>query len=370
MVLLCDERAGQLVLAAHRGLPESMIDDLHAHSLPVRDSYVMRTGESMLVRDAKNDDRVVFETFRRTSLHDVMVVPLAAGGAVLGLLQVAARGERTLTDDDLGLFTAIGQQLGLALKNEQLARAARDIEALREADRLKSAFLAMISHDLRTPLTAIHASIEGLLDRDGIQTLPQQEQLLQNIAGQTARLGRLVDQVLDLSRIEAGVLPLDRDWIEVPALIDDAVAATAGQDRERKVQRQVPDTIPLLFVDYDRMFQVLYNLLDNACKYTPPGSPITVEATCTPHAVLIAVADRGPGIPAAEHEAVFQHFYRLRSSGQTSVRGSGLGLAICRGIVGAHGGRIWVEDRPGGGSVFRVALPLPDESPTEAGAPT
>jgi len=368
LVLLRDEAAGRLTLAAYRGLPASLIEELRAHPVPLQESYVMQTGESMLIRDAATDERILYEPFRRARLHEVMVVPLAAGGARLGILQVACGSDRTFTDDDLSLFTAIGQQLGLALENEQRARAARDVEALREADRLKSAFLAMISHDLRSPLTAIHASIEGLLDGESLQALPLQEQLLQNIAGQTARLGRLVDQVLDLSRIEAGVLPLDRDWVEVPSLIDDAVAAALGDDATRPVERHVPSTMPLLYVDYDRMFQVLFNLLENARKYAPPGSPIAVEAEHTSSAVLIGVADRGPGIPAAEHEAVFQHFYRLRGTAPAAPSGSGLGLAICRGIVEAHGGTIWVEDRPGGGSIFRFSLPLPESSPAEGGA--
>jgi signal transduction histidine kinase len=365
MVLLCDEYAGHLTLAAHHGLPETLIHDLREHPLQLQDSHVVTTGESLLIGDARDDERVLYEPLRTANLHDWMAVPLAGGGAILGVLLVAACGARTLTDDDLGLFTAIGQQLGLALRNERLVRAASEMEALRKADRLKSEFVATVSHDLRTPLTAIRASVEGLLDHGDAHSIPQQEHLLHNIAGQAGRLGRLVDQLLDLSQIEAGGLRLDRDWIELPALIADAVAGVAGLDGTRRIEQKLPANAPLLFVDYDRLLEVFYNLLENACKYTPPGSPITIEVDRTAATVLIGVADRGPGIPAAEHEAVFHRFYRLDSDGRTPVRGSGLGLAICRGIVEAHGGRIWVEDRPGGGCVFRIALPLPVEHPVE-----
>ena len=175
--------------------------------------------------------------------------------------------------------------------------------------------------------------------------------------------------MLDLSQIEAGGLRLDRDWIELPALIADAVAGVAGLDGTRRIEQTFPASAPLLFIDYDRLLEVFYNLLENACKYTPPGSPITIEVDRTASTVLIGVADRGPGIPAAEHEVVFHRFYRLDGDGRAPVRGSGLGLAICRGIVEAHGGRIWVEDRPGGGCAFRIALPLPVEHPVELEAP-
>jgi signal transduction histidine kinase len=365
MVLLCDEHAGHLALAAHQGLPEALIRQLHEHPLQLENSHVVTTGESLLVGDAREDERILYEPLRTASLHDWMAVPLAGGGAILGILLVAACGARTLTDDDLGLFTAIGQQLGLALRNERLVRAASEMEALRKADRLKSEFVATVSHDLRTPLTAIRASVEGLLDHGDAHSIPQQEHLLHNIAGQAGRLGRLVDQLLDLSQIEAGGLRLDRDWIELPALIADAVAGVTGLDGTRRIEQKLPTNAPLLFVDYDRLLEVLYNLLENACKYTPPGSPITIEVTQAGSTVLIEVADRGRGIPAAEHEAVFHRFYRLDGDGRAPVRGSGLGLAICRGIVEAHGGRIWVEDRPGGGCVFRIALPLPMEHPVE-----
>jgi two-component system sensor histidine kinase KdpD len=189
-----------------------------------------------------------------------------------------------------------------------------------------------------------------------------QEHLLQNIAGQTSRLGRLVDQLLDLSRIEAGVLSLDRDWIELPVLIEDTVAKFEELHSGCQVERDLAPDLPLQYVDPTRLAQVLWNLLENARKYASSRMAIRVEARGTRNEVLIGVADRGPGIPAEEREKIFQHFYRLERDQRTQTQGSGLGLAICQGIVQAHGGRIWVEDRPEGGSVFRFALPLPTAS--------
>jgi len=291
-----------------------------------------------------------------------MAVPLLAGKTILGVLLVASHSPRGLTDEDLALFTTIGQQLGLTLKNTQLLRSATEMDALREADRLKSGFLAAVSHDLRSPLTAIRASVESLLDRREIQSAWEQEHLLHNIAGQTSRLGRLVDQLLDLSRIEAGVLSLDRDWTELPVLIADTLAKFEELNNGCQVERDLSTDLPLHYVDPDRLIQVLWNLLENANKYASPRSSIKVETRWTGTEVLIGVADRGPGIPAGEREKIFQHFYRLDRDYRAHTQGSGLGLAICRGIVQAHGGRIWVEDRPGGGSIFRIALPLPPDS--------
>ncbi|MCC6190888.1 MAG: GAF domain-containing protein [Anaerolineales bacterium] len=294
---------------------------------------------------------------QRSGLCDVMLAPLAAGGGSLGVLLAGSYHHRQLTGANLTLFASIGHQLSLALKNAQLQRAAGETEALREADQFKNRFLMMVSHDLRSPLTAIAASVEGLLDRQDRRLARGDSQLLHNIADQGRRLARLVDQLLDLSRIEARRLALDRDWTELPALIADAVAKFEGLQGCGSVALKLADNLPLIYVDPDRMVDVLWNLLDNAYRYGPRGVPATVEAGYTDTELRLCVADRGPGIPAAERERVFQYYYRLERDQGSHRRGSGLGLAICRGIVNAHGGRIWVEDRPGGGSRFCLALP-------------
>ena len=181
-----------------------------------------------------------------------MAVPLLAGKTILGVLLVGSHSPRGLTDEDLALFTTIGQQLGLTLKNAQLLRSATEMDALREADRLKSGFIAAVSHDLRSPLTAIRASVESLLDRREIQLAWEQDHLLHNIAGQTSRLGRLVDQLLDLSRIEASALPLDHEWIDLPVLIADTIAKFVGTSAACRVEQDLPADLPLLYVDPDR----------------------------------------------------------------------------------------------------------------------
>jgi len=359
MIFLLDQDMVHPTLVAHYGLPKAVSLELNEHSLrPFYDvaNRVVAGGESLLIPSA-------WESLRSRGFCDLMVVPVAARDTPIGVLLLGSHNPQAITKEDLALFTTIGQQLGLALKNVQLLRSASEMEALREVDRLKSEFLAMVSHDLRSPLTAIRTSVESLLDQGVAQSGLEQEHLLHNVASQASRLGRMVDQLLDLSRIQASALPLDQEWTDLPALIADTIAKFVGTSAACRVEQDLPADLPLLYVDPDRLVQVVWNLLENACKYSPPGSPIQVEARQTGTEVLIEVADRGSGIPAGDREKIFQHFYRLGRDQRARTQGSGLGLAICRGIIEAHGGRIRVEDRSGGGErLSHRAAPASDRS--------
>ena len=366
VILLIDQDAGGLTVVAHCGLPETISLQLSEH--PMKQFHelacrVVATGESLWLDTTGDEQSVRSHLMHASDFYEVAIVPLAANTTILGALLVGNSIQQTLTEGDLALFTTIGQQLGLTLKNAQLLRSASEMEALRETERLKSGFIATVSHDLRSPLTAIRASVDNLLDRGVIQSSRGQEHLLHNIADQAGRLGRLVDQLLDLSCIEAGALSLDRDWTELPVLLSDTLAKFEELHTVCRVERNLSPKLPLHYVDPDRFVQVLWNLLENASKYASSSAPIKVESDWTGSEVLIRIADRGPGIPLGEREKIFQHFYRLDRDRKSHTQGSGLGLAICQGIVQAHGGRIWVEDRSGGGSIFCVALPLPPSNP-------
>jgi signal transduction histidine kinase len=366
LVLRCRQHDAALALVAHYQLPAVQPSGRKAltdRALYAFAEQVHRSGEPLLLCDQQPQVAAVQAALATIGFCDLMAVPLAAGGGSQGVLLVGTYSHRPFGAHDLRLLHTIGQQLALALHNAQLLREASDMEALREADRLKSQFLAAVSHDLRSPLTAIRASVEGLLDRRAEQAGAEHEQLL-NIAGQATRLTRLVDQLLDLSRIEAGALHLDRDWTELPALLEDTIANFVDLNPGCQVECVIADDVPLQYLDPDGFVQVLWNLIENAWKYARHDEGIRVEARCVEHEVQIAVQDRGPGIPVRDRERVFQHFYRLQRERTLRTQGSGLGLAICRGIVAAHGGRIWVEERPGGGSSFCIALPLPTTTPT------
>jgi two-component system sensor histidine kinase KdpD len=370
MILLNQSPYNRLSLAAQAGLPEAILDDLAKIAI---ENSARR--DSVLFCQKKLPKDPIAEKLDRLGLYSIIITPLVAGADLLGVLLLGSQKHRELTPESLTLFTNIGQQLGLALKNAQLLRSEGEAQALREADRIKSRFLMMVSHDLRSPLTAIRTSAESLLDQSGKSIAQSQEPLLRNIVSQSKRLGRMVDQLLDLTRIEAGGLVLDRDWTELGALIVDTVAKFERLNAPCQVKQCLATDLPLVYIDPERIVQVLWNLLENAHKYAPPDKQISVEAFSNSSEIFISVADRGPGIPVEDHDKIFQYFYRLPREQQLHTPGSGLGLAICLGIINAHGGRIWVEDRPGGGSVFSIALPYSSSDPedltgSEAGEPS
>ncbi len=207
-------KVNSLNLVAQYGELETILSDFCEQPLrPLHEmaERVVISGEAILISDIKSDGHTVHASLQTLNLCNLMIVPLATSTTIIGVLLFGSQMTRGLRECDLSLFRTIGQQLGMALKNAQLLRAESDMEILREADRVKSGFLAAISHDLRSPLTAIRASVESLLDHGIVQPEKAQEHLLQNISSQASRLGRLVDQLLDLSKIEAGVLSLDRE---------------------------------------------------------------------------------------------------------------------------------------------------------------
>lgn len=360
MAMLVDQRDGADSRVFHYGLPTSYAVQAKHFSLLL----AMQQDQGPSVRYLQAHDPVctpLCDVFATAAVRELLIVPLYGGGASLGVLMMGATTQRLLTDDDAALLSTIAQQLGLALHNFQLMRAASEMEALRQADQLKSEFLAAVSHDLRSPLTAIRASVESLLDSEGQQHVPEREHVLYNVSSQALRLGRLVDQLLDLSRIEAGALRLDRDWSDLATLIDDVLEKFAGVHPARVIECNVQTALSLQYIDPVSIAQVLWNLLENAHKYSPPEASICIDVASGDNEVLLEISDCGPGVPLSDREAIFGRFYRLRRDRGTHVQGSGLGLAICRGVITAHGGRIWVEDREGGGSRFVVTLPdVPD----------
>ncbi|MCX6081712.1 MAG: ATP-binding protein [Chloroflexi bacterium] len=365
LILLYQKSGDDPLLAAQFGLPEALILDLF--DLPryfLQEKAVGNTQicASIMLCERRSKDDFIVKKLKQVGLCDVMIAGLTAGNELLGYILVGIKEHRKLTDENLTLFTNIGQQLGLALKNAQLSRSVGEMEAMREADRIKSRFLMTVSHDLRSPLTAIRTSVESLLEQAGLQSSDNQAQLLGNIAGQAHRLTHLVDQLLDLSRIEAGALTLDRDWTELGALISDTVLKF-NHLNSHQIHLCLANDLPLVYIDPYRIIQVLWNLLENANKYSPSNTPIKIETFWKDEKVLIHISDQGPGIPEEERELIFQYFYRLDRDSRMHTPGSGLGLAICRGIMETHGGWVWVEAAPGGGSTFCVVLPPPSAYP-------
>jgi two-component system, OmpR family, sensor histidine kinase KdpD len=251
------------------------------------------------------------------------------------------------------LLPALASLLGVAIDRERLALEALEAETLRRSDAMKTAVLRAVSHDLRTPLMAILTSASALAREDLELGREDRRELAVTILGEAARLDRLVANLLDLSRLQAGAAqPEPGVWAA-----DDLVVQALDELGEagQRVEVAFPDESPTVRADADQIERVLVNLIENALKYSLAEEPVYVQVAATTSEVLIRVVDHGPGIARADRERIFEPFQRSNEAG---VRGAGLGLAIARGFAAANGGRVWAESRVGQGSTFVLALPL------------
>ena len=286
-----------------------------------------------------------------------LYLPLTAASGTIGVLGVRPPSPGALDEPmALRLLEAFAGQAALALERELLAERAQQEQLEVEAERLRTSLLSSVSHDLRTPLAAITGAAGTLLDDKAPLAAGTRRELLATILEESQRMNRLIGNLLDMIRVESGALHIQREWQPLEEPLGVALIRLGDRLKGRAVQVDLPPDLPLVPVDAVLLEQVFMNLLENAVKYTPPGAPIDVTATSDGSMVRVKVADRGPGIPPGETERVFEKFYR--SAGAPPGGGVGLGLTICRGIITAHGGRIWVENRPGGGASFQFTLPL------------
>lgn len=287
---------------------------------------------------------------------------LQIGPRVIGVLRVVQRlGVPTLTAADQELLQTIAAQVVLVLERARLVEEANHARGAAEAERLKGALLSSVSHDLRTPLAVIKGAVTNLLDGTVAWNADTQRDLLQAVDDETDRLNRLVGNLLEMSRIESGALHPARDWQDLGELIADVVERMRPRLADHPLALDLPADLPLVRISYTQIDQVLTNLLENALKYTPSGTPIGVQVAVDEAALRVAVRDRGPGIPLGMGAHIFEKFVRVAEP-ERHAGGTGLGLAICKGIVEAHGGRIWFEHVPSGGASFQFTLPLPNQA--------
>ncbi|MGQ0721265.1 MAG: DUF4118 domain-containing protein [Candidatus Eiseniibacteriota bacterium] len=286
-----------------------------------------------------------------------LYLPLVGGSRTLGVLAVAL-GERSepLTASQRQILDVFGKQAALALERALLAEETEQARVAVETERLRGTLLATMSHDLRTPIAAVKGAATSLLDDAAELPAKERRDLLETIRDEAEQLHRIVRDLLDLSRIESGALVIGKEWCPLEDVVGSSLVRLDSVLAGRRVRVSLPEPLLLVPVDPVLMEQVLTNLLENAAKYTPPGTPVDVEAAVGEEGVTVEVADRGPGIPPEELERIFAKFHRLPGDG--GVSGTGLGLAICQAIVAAHGGRIWAENREGGGARFRFVIPL------------
>jgi two-component system, OmpR family, sensor histidine kinase KdpD len=291
-------------------------------------------------------------------------LPLTAGDTRLGTLLVPD----TLDDEVAAqvqerVVPSLAALLAAALERDRLQREVVEAQALRRSDELKTALLRSVSHDLRSPLTAILTAAEAL-STSGLSA-DEGADLSGAITAEAARLSSLVEKLLDLSRLQAGVGEPQRDWVSIEEILRAAI-----DDRGLAPERfrlAIDHDAPLVQADAAQLERAFANLLENAARYSG-GYPVSVRARAVGPRLMVRIVDRGPGIPPAELRRIFEPFYRPGSD-RSAHTGSGLGLAIARGFIEANGGRLWAESLPGQGSTFVVALPLPARGEPTAGGP-
>jgi two-component system sensor histidine kinase KdpD len=286
------------------------------------------------------------------------VVPIRVEDRRLGSLIMAHPTESFDTTDNR-LVSAAATQIGLALDRSRLNKEATEAEILRRTDQLRAALLNAVSHDLRTPLATIMASAGSLRQQDVAWTEEERQGFAQAIEQEAERLNRLVGNLLDLSRIEGGSLRPDKRWHDMSALVEDVVDRLSLVTKDHRLQISVAPDMPPVWLDEVEIGEAMYNLIENAAKYSPPATDISVEVRRDNRVVSVSVSDRGPGIPPAALSHLFDPFYRAIDGAQRP-QGLGLGLAVVKGLVEAHGGQVVAENRAGGGARFLFTLPQTD----------
>ena len=284
-----------------------------------------------------------------------LIIPMSTVRSFLGELRLWLDGE-TPSSLDERLLRAFAAQGALAIERLALAHTQTRARVLEESDRLKSALLSSVSHEFRTPLATIKAATTSLLSDEIPWEAPARYDLLSAVDEEADYLNYLVGNLLDMSRIEAGALKPNRQWNILSEILEGALARLRRSLSEFKLDIHLPDDLPLVPVDYSQMEQVFINLLNNSVKYAPEGSVIRVGAMVQNHLqMMVEVINQGPQVDPEHLDRIFDKFYRITEP--EKVSGTGLGLSICKGIVEAHGGRIWAENVPGG-VAFRFELPL------------
>jgi PAS domain S-box-containing protein len=323
---------------------------------------LLKPNRTVLITRIQSDPRLtplVRDFLLEGQFETLAIFPLVASGNWLGVLLVYYVQEHHFDPIELRHLKVLVDQATITLYNLQLLEV--EEESRHEAERaneIKTKFLAMISHELRTPLTSIIGFTTTLLADDVVWEPAEQFDFINTIQKEANRLQELIDHLLDLSRLEAGMLPISREPHTIAEIIEDALPQFHSLTRGHTLILHLPADLPLVNVDAKRIAQVLVNLVRNASVYAPKETEISISVNVRGGFVQINVNDQGPGIPLAEHKRVFKAFRRGIDVENSLVQGAGLGLAICKGLVEAHGGRIWIKKKTTIGATISFTIPL------------
>ena len=364
-IYVLHEKSGELLLQAGRNMTQEHLLAVRQHPIRLGDPVVgecAARGEAVQMADVTAEARAypLLGILQRAGFRALLAVPLLHQGRAIGALLVRRRRPGAFAPEIVSLLQSFASQSSLAILNARLFHEIEQkSEQLAVASQHKSQFLANMSHELRTPLNAILGYAELMLDGLYGDLPPKTKEVLDRVQKNGTHLLGLINDVLDLSKIEAGQLVLSLEEYSVKDLVQTVVSATESlaSAKQLPLQVEVADNMPLGRGDARRIAQVLLNLVGNAIKFTDAGE-VRIVAKAANAMFSVAVADTGPGIPAAEQARIFHEFHQVDSSNTKKKGGTGLGLAIAKRIVELHGGRIWVKSEPGKGSTFQIELPV------------
>ncbi len=344
-VILFPDQSGRVAYPKEKGLAQS----LYGSDLSVA-QWVMDHNE--MAGQGTNTLPGAQAVYFPLSSHDKVL-------GVLALLPVNLR--RVFLPEQQKLLDTFIRQIAQAIIRVRLVEQARDTQLKMEAEQLRNSLLSSISHDLRTPLATIVGSASALAENDGSLTPEDQVELSNAIYEEAQRMSSLVNNILDMARLDSGSVKLNKQWHPVEEVIGTVLTRLQKHLQGRKVTVKIPSGIPMLYADSVLIEQLLINLLENALRYTPEGSPLEIAVEVSKSAVEVSVSDHGPGIPTGRETKLFEKFFRVQQ--ESAQSGVGLGLAICRAIIEAHGGNIKAQNRAGGGACFSFIIPLDREPP-------
>lgn len=289
-----------------------------------------------------------------------LFIPLQTAARQEGVLYISSRADgQAYNLSDVRPLVAAANQAAAFLERKRLQSEAVQADALREADKLKTTLMSSVSHELKTPIASIAATIGNLADEDIEWDKDKVGPELASVQEDLNRLTNSINALLDLSRLESAAWEPKKEWFDLADVLNDAVSRIPHKQRQR-IDTQLPDSLPMVYIDLVQMARALENILSNALAYSPQDAPVRLGVSLDEASIRILVEDQGPGVQPDERERIFEKFYRGESSSR-SASGTGLGLAVTREVVRFHGGRIWVEDVIPHGARFVISLPKEEE---------
>ncbi|MBT4510762.1 MAG: PAS domain S-box protein, partial [Chloroflexi bacterium] len=370
-IAFVDKESESLDMRITRGASDNELESIPTIEL-VDDvvGQVAKSGETIFVESV--GDLVEQQNTRTQNLvydhhlKSAIFVPLNARGRILGVMCVATQNERVFTPEERGLVITISHQISTAVENSLLIEEASRTEALEELDKLRTGLLASVSHELRTPLTSIKGLASTLTQPDIEWDTDTQQEFLKIIDRESDILTHIVEDLMQMSQIEAGIMNLDKTQSSISSVVNQLSDQLGKLVKNHQFEIIVPRGLPMIDADEIRLGEVITNLVANAASYSEEGTKITLEAKTVDNHIMVGVSDEGIGISAEHVDKVFDRFYRLESGVARRRGGTGLGLSICKGIVEAHNGKIWVDTRNDQGSKFSFCLPISNDLEMES----